>query len=87
MRDEEKYVLCSDVCFPRTSYIAFTFDDDNLRILGEFILISSLPGKALRTHVDIARLCQAIQHACSKPSLVILISKVANLVFYLSVYP
>ena len=31
--------------------------------------------------------CRAIQHAFSKPSLVKLISKDANLVFYLSVYP
>ena len=28
------------------------------RILGECLLISSLPGKALRTHVDIARLTE-----------------------------
>ena len=31
--------------------------------------------------------CRAIQHAFSKPSLVNFISKGANLVFYLSVYP
>ena len=31
---------------------------DILRILGESLLISSLPGKALRTHVDIARLAE-----------------------------
>ena len=31
--------------------------------------------------------CRAIQHAFSKPSLVNLITKDANLVFYLSVYP
>ena len=31
--------------------------------------------------------CRAIQHAFSKPSLVNLISKDANLVFYLSVNP
>ena len=31
--------------------------------------------------------CRAIQHAFSKPSLVNLISKDANLVFYFSVYP
>ena len=31
--------------------------------------------------------CRAIQHVFSKPSQVNLISKVANLVFYLSVYP
>ena len=30
------------------------------RILGECLLISSLPGKALRTHVDIARLAPII---------------------------
>ena len=42
-------------------------------MLGECLLISSLPGKTLRTFVDIAR------HAFSKPSLVNLISKSANL--------
>ena len=31
--------------------------------------------------------CRAFQHAFSKPSLVNLISKDSNLVFYLSVYP
>ena len=46
-------------------------------------LISSLPGKALRTFVDIARLAR---QAFSNLSLVNLISKVANLVFYLSAY-
>ena len=50
------------------------------RMLGECLLISSLPGKALRTLVDITRLA-----AFSRPSLVNLISKDANLVFYLSV--
>ena len=45
-------------------------------ILGEYFLISSLPGKALRTLV----------HAFSKKSLVSLISKDGNMVFYLSVY-
>ena len=48
-------------------------------------MISSLPGKALRMHVDEA--CRAIQYAFSKPGLVNLISKDVNLVFYLSVYP
>ena len=61
-------------------------------------MISSLPGKALRMLVDIARLAERFnmrsqskasrcQHAFSKPCLVNLISKDANLVFYLSVYP
>ena len=50
------------------------------KILGECLLISSLPGKALRTLVDI------IQHAFSKPSLVNFISKDRNLVLYLSAY-
>ena len=53
----------------------------------ECVLISSLPGKVLRTLVDIATLGRAIQHAFSKPSLVNLISKDTNLVFYLSVFP
>ena len=42
----------------------------------------SLPGKALRTLVDIARLAEPSQHAFSKTSLVNVISKVANLVLY-----
>ena len=55
------------------------------RILGECILISSLLGKATRTLVDIARqACRAIQHAFSKPGLVNLKAKDANMVFYLS---
>ena len=54
------------------------------RILGECLLISSLPGKVLRMLVDIARLAERFQHAFEKPSLVNLISKDANLVFYLS---
>ena len=33
------------------------------RILGECLLISSLPGKALRTHVDIARLATCVLNA------------------------
>ena len=73
-------------------------------MLGECLLKSSLPGKALRTLVDIARLAvrtlvdiarlaerfdmrSQIRHAFSKPSLENLISKDANLVFYLLVYP
>ena len=44
-----------------------------------------LPGTASRNLVDIAA-CRAIQHAFLKPSLVSLISKDANLVFYLSAY-
>ena len=50
-------------------------------------MISSLPGKALRMLVDIARLAERFNNAFSKPSLVNMISKDANLVFYLSVYP
>ena len=42
------------------------------RIPGPRLLISSLPGSALRTHVE---------HAFSKPCLVNLISKDTNLVF------
>ena len=34
------------------------FWHDKSRILGECLLISSLPGKALRTLVDIARLAE-----------------------------
>ena len=51
------------------------------------LLILSLPDTALRMLVDIARLAEPIQHMLSKPSLVNLISKDTNLVFYLSVYP
>ena len=57
------------------------------RKLGECLLISSLPGKALRTLVDIARQASRCQQAFSKPCLVNLISKDMNLVIYLSVYP
>ena len=54
-------------------------------ILGGCLLISCLhvPGKALRTLVDITRLAE--RYAFSKPSLVNLISKDTDLVFYLSV--
>ena len=51
------------------------------RILGSCLLISSLPGSALRTHVDIARQASRYQQAFSKPCLVNLISKDTNLVF------
>ena len=49
-------------------------------------MISSLPGKALRTHVDNARLAERFIMRSQKASMVNLISKDANLVFYLSVY-
>ena len=52
------------------------------RIPGLRLLISSLPGKALRTHVDIARLAERFNmRFLSKPSLVNLISKDTHLVF------
>ena len=51
------------------------------RIPGSSLLISSLPGSALRTHVE--SLGKRCQHAFSKPCLVNLISKDANLVFSL----
>ena len=50
-------------------------------------MISSLPSKDLRTHVDIARLAERFNMRSQSKSLVNLISKDANLVFYLSVYP
>ena len=59
---------------------------DKYRILGECRLISGLPGKVLRTLVD-SEASQGIQHAFSKINRVNMISKDANLVFYLSVYP
>ena len=43
--------------------------------MGECLLISSLPGKASRKLVNIARLAEQFQHASSKSSLVNLISK------------
>ena len=55
------------------------------RILGKCILTSSLPGKVLHSLLN-HKACQAIQHEFSKLSLVNLISKDANLVFYLSAY-
>ena len=45
------------------------------KILGECLLLSSLPGKVSKTHVESLG-SRAIQHAFSKP----------NQVFYLSVY-
>ena len=54
------------------------------RIPGSRLLISSLPGSALRTHVESLgkpRDSRAIQHAFSKLSLVNLISKDTHLVF------
>ena len=51
------------------------------RIPGSRLLILSLPGLALRTHVDIARQASRCQHAFSKPCLVNLISKDTHLVF------
>ena len=48
--------------------------------IGSCLLILSLPGKALRTHVDIARLAERFNMRS-----VNLISKDTNLVFYLSV--
>ena len=51
------------------------------RIPGSRLLISSLPGKALRTLVDIARLAERFNMTFSKPSLVNLISKDTHLVF------
>ena len=47
-------------------------------------MIMTLPGKASRTLVD-REVCRAIQHVFWKPSLVNLMSKDVNLVFYLSV--
>ena len=56
-----------------TGYLTLT-----KRTLGECLLISSLPGKASRTFVDIARLAELFNMR-SKPSLVNLISKDADL--------
>ena len=52
------------------------------RIPGSRLLISSLPGSALRTHVE--SLASRCQHAFSKPCLVNLISKDTHLVFSIS---
>ena len=67
------------------------------RIPGSRLLISSLPGSALRTHVEslgkpgdvnkrsqIARQAWRCQQAFSKPCLVNLISKATHLVFSIS---
>ena len=59
--------------------MTFKVHPSKLRILGECLLISSFRGKALRTLVATS--------VFSKPCLVNLISKDANLVLYLSVYP
>ena len=52
------------------------------RIPGSRLLISSLPGKALRTR-RIARQALRCQQAFSKPCLANLISKDTHLVFYI----
>ena len=54
-------------------------------MLGECLLISTLPGDASRTLVDIARLAERLKMR-SQSRLVNLITKDANLVFSLSVY-
>ena len=54
------------------------------RIPGSRLLISSLPGKALRTLVDIGRVSKQFKLAFSKPCLVNLISKDALTVFSIS---
>ena len=53
------------------------------RIPGLRLLVSSLPGRALRTLVDITRQASRCQQAFSKPCLVNLISKDTRLVFYI----
>ena len=67
---EEKYILLSDLTFlhipdtlQESSDISIFLNVgifDIYRILGECLLISSWPGKALRTFVDIARLAERI---------------------------
>ena len=69
---------------PEPSLLTYT---KHGRILGEYLLISSLSGKALRTLVDIARLAERFSMRSQRPSLVNLISKDTNLVSYASVYP
>ena len=56
------------------------------RIPDSRLLISNLPGSALRTHVDIARQASRCQQAFSKPCLVNLISKDTHLVFSIYQY-
>ena len=43
-------------------------DTNKLRILGECLLISSLPGEALRTLVDIARLAERFNMRSQSPA-------------------
>ena len=75
-----------ECCWLILSFKQFQWHDESdiLRILSKCLLISSLPGKALRalrTLVDISRLAERCQQAFSKLSLVNLISKDTNLVF------
>ena len=51
------------------------------RIPGECLLISSLPGSALRTHVELLGKPRNVNKRSSKPGLVNLISKDTHLVF------
>ena len=55
-------VVTNDLCINLKTYLAVIAEVilriDTKRILGKCLLISSLPGKALRTLVDIARLAE-----------------------------
>ena len=56
------------------------------RIPGSHLLISSLPGSALRTHVESLGKPRDVKNAFSKPCLVNLISKDTHLVFSMYTY-
>ena len=68
-------------------YVEYMITHALYRLLGECLLISSLPGKTLRMLVDIARLAERFNMRFQSQAFVNLKSKDANLVFYLSVYP
>ena len=53
------YCISVDIaCLYITRFCLFVWYEATKRILGECLLISSLPGNALRTLVDIARLAE-----------------------------
>ena len=59
---------------PQSQFNPCYNEEDTKRILGECLFISSLPGKVLRTLVDIARLAERFDKRSQKPSMVNVIS-------------
>ena len=51
-------IVCKESDQQQMTYVSDNWGGCKYRILGECLLISSLPGKVLRTLVDIARLAE-----------------------------